>query len=72
MSEPWPKDRREELGNLIDMLVDLAGVNKGSGFIEKVSECISIANALHRSDRNLSKESFTQFLISEAVGDKEI
>lgn len=66
----WPKDRREELEILLDLISELSMLNKGSGFIEKVSECIEKSQRLSRWDLDSPRDSFTQFLISQAAGEK--
>ena len=63
----WSEDRRAELVELEQLLMDAESLNSGSGAIERMQRLVEIAKKLKRSDARLAKPSFMQFLLREAL-----
>jgi len=62
----WSQDRIDEIAQLQSLLNKVTTINHGSGAIERLQQCISIAERLRETDLRDARPSFTQFLISEA------
>lgn len=65
----WPRDRREELALLQELLGEVAAINSGSRCLERISLCIDTANRLLSVDLYNPRESFIQFLSERASGE---
>jgi thiaminase len=66
MKPNWPRDRIHEIEQLQLLLNTVTTINHGSGAIERIQRCISIAERLQETCLKNARPSFTQFLISEA------
>jgi hypothetical protein len=67
--DPWPQDRRQELSDLQDLLRDIATINNGSSFIQKLEQCIATAKRLTETDWRAKdrREAFIGWLIDKAI-----
>lgn len=65
----WPKDRRTELLNLQSLLTEVSYIDHGSGVIERLQHCISIAENLTATDLHTGRDSFFQFLVKQCAGE---
>lgn len=64
----WNLDRRKELELLSELIVVVNGLNKGSGFINKIERCIEISGVLNKTRLQPSvRRSFISFIEGIAV-----
>jgi hypothetical protein len=66
----WSDDRAEELKILRQLLAVVAGLNNGSGFLESVRECITIAERLRYSDIAGLRLSFIDHLERDCIAER--
>jgi len=67
----WTKDRCDELAKLRRLLVQVSSMNSGSGIVERIQECIKLANELYTNDLENGRAGFHQFLIELAIQDRK-
>ena len=62
----WPEDRLRELEDLRRLLTEVTLINRGNCALERIRECIEIAERLWSTDFDTGRVSFFQFLIGKA------
>lgn len=67
-SEPWPEDRRKQIEDLGRLISILKGLNKGSGFLDKIQEAMALAESLDKANIYARKKRFTAFLEQRSWG----
>jgi hypothetical protein len=68
----WPLDRRNELQQLLSLITETTSINKGTQAIDRIQNCISIAEKLTKTDLDTPRQAFTQFLVEEATKKQKI
>ena len=69
MSEAWPRKRRKELHELLEMLATIRTLNNGSNFIGKVQQLIKTSDKFDKLNLESAQPNFSQFLTAEAFGE---
>lgn len=67
----WTDDRCQELDDLGTLLREVASINSGSGWIDRIERCIALAEKLNRDDLLKSRDSLHSFLRGLAIADRE-
>jgi hypothetical protein len=67
----WPDDRAEELKVLRQLLATISGLNHGSGFIESLQLCITIAERLRHTDIAGLRLSFVDHLERDCIAERK-
>ena len=62
----WTEDKKEHLETLIFLLNEIDLINNGTNCLQRIQRCIDYAIRLKTSCIQTDRESFIQFLISEA------
>ena len=62
----WDTKRKDQLKTLQSMLLKLGALNQGSGFMDKLSDCITEAKRLTDFSLTKADQSFVSFLIEQA------
>ena len=62
-----PTDRRKELTDLQKLLNEVASINKSTGAIQRIEQCIVLAEKLTKFDLDTPRASFSQWLVEEAT-----
>lgn len=62
--EPWSVERGDELDSLVSLLREVASLNNGSSFIDRLQKCIETAQKLttHNRAEGRCRVSFAYFL----------
>ena len=60
----WTDERIEQLEMMEEMMIDLANINNGSGFMQKMERIISTAEDLTKSNIGKGERSFCGFVIN--------
>jgi Mg-chelatase subunit ChlD len=69
--KPWPKYRRKQLAQFQTLLHEASMIDNGSSALRRIALVIRLARQLMKSAyRRRHIESFLQFLIAEAAGQK--
>lgn len=67
MTEPWPKDRIDDLIALRVLIREVGTINNGSHCLQRIARCIELAEALDKTDYLTGRESFITFLEKQAA-----
>lgn len=66
----WDETRCEELSVLERLIREVSAINNGNRCLERIGECIALAEKLSRTDYENSHKSFQQFLNDLAIEDR--
>lgn len=67
----WTDERAQELENLQMLLNEVKAINHGSGAIERIRWCETMAESLSRIELSKPRDSFIQFLVTLACKDRQ-
>jgi hypothetical protein len=63
----WPRERREQLQELLQLLRLCESLNSSNHIIQNLGRVMELAQELTSFNRTLKRKSFTQFLVDEAT-----
>lgn len=65
-SKAWPQNRRDELGQLQQLLQEAKSLNNATGTLDRLARIEALATALTKTDLDGGRESFLTFLVQAA------
>lgn len=67
----WDDSRLDELDALEKLLRELTVINNGSGCLQRITNCIEIAERLASTDWDLRRPSFISWLNQQAIASRQ-
>lgn len=62
MSREWTPDRIEEFKLLNELITEARMIDNGTNALRRIQKCIAIAEDLDRTNHQLGRESFVEFM----------